>query len=180
MLWKDFVEQEDCAGCPLLENEICPGRWRCYGGEPIEPPCCSFNDDTDLDEWVNQYFSRQRRYEESEDKRIQAERKKKEQAKKAAETRRDMRWYCMAEILALKQAQKALNRQKSVESLASSFAEAVNITNEMFRYEERVIVKPEISAEVQRLEADVDAAKKAYESKRKEFYAKRKKGGYGE
>lgn len=177
MLWKDFAEHEDCAGCPLLENEICPGRWRCYGGEPIEPPCCSFNDDTDLDEWVNQYFSRQHRYEEAEEKRIQAERKKKERAEKAAETRRDMRWYCMAEILALKQAQKALNRQKSVESLVSGFAEAVNITNEMFRYEERVIVKPEISAEIQRLEADVDAAKKAYESKRKEFYAKRKKGG---
>lgn len=170
MLWKDLAEKEDCDGCPLLENEICHGGFRCYGGEPIEPPCCCFEDDTDLDEWVSDYFDRQRRYEEAEDKRLQAEKKKKEQDKKAAETRRAMRLYCWAEIQELKRAQKALEAQKAVERFASSLVEAINVTNEMFRYEERVTVNHEISAEVQRLEAEVNAAKKAYDSKRKEFY----------
>lgn len=176
-IWKDFAEKEDCDGCPLLESEICPGGFRCYGGEPIEPPCCSFDDDTDLDEWVSDYFDRQRRYEEAEDKRLQAEKKKKERAKKAAETRRAMRWYCWDETQALKQAQKALEAQKAAERFASSLAEAINATNEIFRYEERVTVKPEISAEVLRLEAEVDAAKKSYDFKRKAFYAERKKAG---
>lgn len=176
MLWKEFAEKEDCDGCPLLENEICPGGFRCYGGKPIEPPCCYFKDDTDLDEWVNDYFDRQRRYEEAEDKRLQAERKKKDRVRKAADTRRAMRWYCWDEIQTLKRAQNALEAQKAVERLASSFAEAVNITNEMFRYKERVTVKPEISAEVQRLEAEVDMAKEAYNAKREKFYARWKKG----
>lgn len=70
MLWKDFKETEDCESCPLLDTEICPGGWRCYGGEPIEPPCCSFNDDTDLDKWVEDYFERQIKWEEQEDARI--------------------------------------------------------------------------------------------------------------
>lgn len=53
MLWKDFKEKEDCYGCPLLEHEMCTGGYQCYGGEPIEPPCCNFDDDTDLDKWVD-------------------------------------------------------------------------------------------------------------------------------
>lgn len=176
MLWKDFAEREDCDGCPLLENEICPGGFYCYGGVPIEPPCCCFDDDTDLDEWIDNYFADQRRREEAEDRRLQAEKKKRERAKKAADTRRAIRWYCWDEIHALKQAEKALEAQKAVERLASSFAEAVNITNEMFRYTERVSVKPEISEKVKRLEAEVAAAKGKYDAKRKEFYAQRKKG----
>lgn len=37
---------EDCDGCPLLDND-CVGGWTSGGGgEPIEPPCCSWNDDT--------------------------------------------------------------------------------------------------------------------------------------
>lgn len=175
MLWKDFKEKEDCYGCPLLEYEMCTGGYQCYGGEPIEPPCCNFDDDTDLDKWVDDMFAQRRRREEVEDKRLKAELEKKDRAKKAADTRRAMHWYCWDEIQTLKKARKALEAQKALESLASSFAEAVNFANEMFRYEERMAVKPEVSAEVLRLEAEVEAAKKAYESKREEFYAERKK-----
>lgn len=176
MLWKDFSEQEDCEGCPLLENEICPGGFSCYGGMPIEPPCCSFDDDTDLDQWVETYFADRRRREEAEDRRLQAEKKKREQSKKAADTRRAIRWYCWDEIHTLKRAQKALEGLKAAERLASSFAEALNVTNEMFRYAERVAVNPKISAEIKRLEAEVAAAKEKYDAKRKEFYAQRKEG----
>lgn len=176
ILWKDFAEREDCEGCPLLENEICPGGYACYGGQPVEPPCCSFTDDTDLDQWVDDYFAYQRRREEAESRRLQAEKKKKERAKKAADTRRDLRRYCLEEIYALKRAEKALEAYKAAERLASSFAEAINVTNEMFRYTERVTVKPEILYEINCLEVEVASAKERYEAKRKEFYAKRKSG----
>ena len=174
MLWKDFAEKESCDGCPLLENEICPGGWKCYGNEPIEPPCCSFADDTDLDIWVERFLIQQQKWEEREDRKIREERKKKERAEKAVETRREMRWYCRGEIRELKQPEKALQAQKAVERLASDFAEAINFTNEMFRYKERKQVKPEISAEVKRLEEEVALAKEKYNAKRTEFYAKRK------
>lgn len=67
-----------------------------------------------------------------------------------------------------------MQAQKAVERLASDFAEAINFTNEMFRYKERKQVKPEISAEVKRLEEEVALAKEKYNAKRTEFYAKRK------
>lgn len=174
MLWKDFKEKEDCYGCPLLEHEMCAGGIVCYGGEPIEPPCYNFDDATDLDKWVDDMFAQRRRCEEAENKRLKAEQEKKDRAKKAADTRRAMRWYCRDEIQALKKARKALEAQKALESLASSFAEAINFANEMFRYKERMAVNPEVSDEVLRLEAEVDVAKKAYDAKREEFYAKRK------
>ena len=38
----------DCDECPLYEND-CPGGWASgAGGVPIEPPCCSWNDDTEV------------------------------------------------------------------------------------------------------------------------------------
>jgi hypothetical protein len=174
MLWKYFKQQECCDGCPLLENELCSGDIVCYGGEPIEPPCCVFDDDTDMDKWVDDMLAQKLRREEAEDKRLKAEQEKKERAKKAADTRRAMRWYCRDEIQTLKKARKALEAQRALESFVSSFAEAINFANEMFRYEERVGVKPEVSAEVLRLEAEVESAKEAYDSKREQFYAERK------
>lgn len=175
MLWKYFKQQECCDGCPLLESGLCDGGIVCYGGEPIEPPCYDFDDDTDMDKWVDDMLAQRLRCEEAEEKRLKAEHEKKERAKKAADTRRAMRWYCRDEIYALKRARKALEAQRALEHFASSIAEAVNFANEAFCYKERVGVKPEVSAEVLRLEAEVELAKKAYDSKREQFYAERKK-----
>lgn len=174
MLWKYFKQQECCDGCPLLKNELCPGGIVCYGGEPVEPPCYTFDDDTDMDKWVDDMLTQSLRREEAEEKRLKAEQEKKERAKKAATTRRAMRWYCRDEIQALKKARKALEAQRALESFASSFAEAINFANEMFHYKERVSVESEASAEVLRLRAEVELAKEAYDSKRKQFYAERK------
>ncbi len=175
MLWKDIKETEDCENCPLLEHELCTEGFACYGGEPIEPPCCGFDDNTDLDEWVDGYYERMRAYDAYESKRIEKERKRKERAQKAANTRREMRLYCMSEILALKRAEKALQVQKNAESFASSIAEAINFANAAFQYDERVTVNPPISEEVKRLETERAAAKQKYEAKRKEFYVEREK-----
>ena len=174
LLWKDFAQEECCDDCPLLKSEICTGGFVCYGGQPIEPPCCSFDDNTDLNEWVRKYYEQQKKREEQEDSRIKKERERKERARKAAETKRALRAYCYQEICALKQAEKALKAQENAEYLGRSIAEAFNFANEMFRYEERFSVNPEISEKVAALRDAVAKAKERYEAKRREFYEKKK------
>ncbi len=175
MLWKDFKEEESCDNCPLLKAEICTGGYQCYGGEPVEPPCCGFDDDTDLEEWVENHHAMELAYEDAEEKRIRKERQRKERAQKAADTRREMRDYCFSEILDLKRAQKALRAQKRLEDFLSGYAEAINFANEAFQYNQRVTTTPELSEKVKELEREVAAAQEKYDAKRKQFYAERKK-----
>ena len=175
--YKEIMDDGCCDRCPLSQEGICPGGWSCYGGAPIEPPCCSFDDETDLDEWVNEYYSSQYRYEEAEDERIRREKAKKERAKKAAKTRHEMRFYCQNEISQLKSCEKQLEAYKSILRLASTFAEAFNFTNEMFGYSERLKQKPEVQKTIDDLETKIKEAKQKYEAKRKEFYNNRKTGG---
>lgn len=40
-------EIDDCSICPLPGEGLCPGGMVCYGGEPIEPPCTSWDGDED-------------------------------------------------------------------------------------------------------------------------------------
>lgn len=164
----------ECDGCPLIKAEFCNGGMACYGGSPIEPPCCGMDEDTDLDEWVAEATERRRRHNEYLRQKAEQERIKKEKAKKAADTRHRMKIYCMAEIVALKQAKKELQRVQELERMASSYAFAVNATNEMFRYEDRVKVKPELSEAVRLLEEKVAQCEAAYKQKKAEFHQKRK------
>ena len=164
----------NCKICPLLEEDICPGGYRCYGGDPIEPPCCSIDEDADLDDWIEGYYEDQRRYEKYLEEKDRKTRAMKERARKAAATRRALRLYCLSELTALKSAKKRLEAQKSAEHFATSFAEAINFANEMFRYEERVAADPKISEAVKALEAEVAHCEKAYQAKRDEFFRKRK------
>lgn len=166
----------ECDGCPLIKAEFCNGGMACYGGAPIEPPCCGMNEDTDLDEWVEEATERRRKHNEFLRKKEEKERLKKEKTKKAADTRHRMRIYCMEEIVALKQAKKELKRVQGLERMASSYAFAVNTTNEVFRYDDRVEVNPKISEMVKRLEEKVAQCEDAYKKKRSEFHKKRKEG----
>ena len=175
--YREIIQDDDCASCPIKRAELCTGGYACYGGSPVEPPCCSFDDDTDLDEWVKDAFERRKRYEEYQDKIAKQDKAKKEKAKKAVETRREMRFYCRSEINQLKSCKKQLEAYKSSLRLASSFAQAFNITNEMFGYSERLKQKPEVQKTIDDLETKIKEAKQKYEAKRKEFYNNRKTGG---
>lgn len=176
MLWKDFCDQGlECDDCPLKQEDLCPGGWTASpGGTPIEPPCCSFDDDTDLEEWVNSAIDLQFRMEKAENKRLQQKSKRQEAAKKAAETRRAVRWYCRSEISNLTRAKNNLIAfQKSID-FARTFAEAFNTTNEMFRYPERMKEKPENAKAIAQLKEAVEEAQKKYDAKKAEFYQNRK------
>lgn len=70
-LAKDITE---CDECPLYKYD-CPGGWTSGGGgQPIEPPCCSWNDDTEVYEGM--YDCDWRDYTEQE---LEWERRDKEQ-----------------------------------------------------------------------------------------------------
>ena len=170
MLLKDV---NNCDDCPLRKNELC-GGFGCYGGEPVEPACCSLEDDTDLDEWVKDYFERQKRRDQHEQILIQKEQKRRERALKAAQTRQEMKWFCRKELDALKQAQKAFKIHQAIEEQTRVRANAINFANKVFNYEDRVEVNPEITKTTKKLQKAVEQAKEKYDEKRKEFYEKRK------
>lgn len=178
MKWKEFLEIEDCDICPIKQAELCSGGYDCYDGSPIEPPCCSFDDETDLDKWIKEAFDRQKKHEEYENKIEREKREKQERANKSAKTRREMRFYCREEIATIKTLEKRLKSIENSLSLANSLAFALNITNEMFGYSERVKATPEAQKTIDKLKEDIQIAKEKYKIKRKKFYAERlKKGG---
>lgn len=175
MKWKDFCANvEDCDLCPIRKAEICGAGMSTYDGYPVDPPCCSFDDDTDLDEWIRDYHERKRRFEEWQDKQIREQKAKREKALKAAETKRQMKFYCRTEIAKIKTLEKELRGIEAAYSLARSLAFAFNTTNEMFGYTERLVEKPETQRTIDDLESKIVEAKEMYQQKRKEFYANRR------
>lgn len=134
-------EIEDCENCPLLKEEICPGGMTSFpSGMPIEPPCCSFDDDTDLDQWIDDYYDGQRRYEEYLDRKYEEEQKKKHKADVSRRKRNYLKIYCTSERLEVKRARKRLSAHQATVSLIESMAFAFNTTNKMFGYSERARV----------------------------------------
>lgn len=75
---------DDCSNCPLYKSE-CLGGWTSDGaGNPIEPPCTSWNDDDEI--WDGMLGLQYLEWEEYEERQKKRERSMK--AKKAAETRK--------------------------------------------------------------------------------------------
>lgn len=169
-------EIEDCENCPLLKEEICPGGMTSSpSGRPIEPPCCSFDGDTDLEQWIEDYYDGQRRYEEYLDRKYEEEQKKKHKADVKKRKRNYMKWYCFDEKLEVKRARKRLVAYQAAVSLAESIASAFNTTNEMVGYSERVSVNTNVDEELKRLQNDLAEAENRLKEKQKEG---RKTEGY--
>ena len=78
-------EVTDCSICPLKENDLCNGGFRMgYHGNMVEPPCTSWGDNEDLDDYVK----RAKGTEKSEARRERREainslKKEEEKAKRA-------------------------------------------------------------------------------------------------
>jgi len=166
MLYKEI---DDCEQCPLLKEEICPGGWTASpSGSPIEPPCCSFDDDTDLEQWVEDYYENQRRYEEYLDRKWEEEQEKKRKAEVAKKKRNYLKIYCTSERVDVKRAKKRLQSHKAAVSLGESIAFAFNTTNEMFGYSERLNKNQKVDDELKRLEDELANAEKKLKEKQKE------------
>lgn len=162
-------EIEDCENCPLLAEEICSGGMTSSpSGTPIEPPCCSFDDDTDLDQWISDYYDSQRRHEEYLDRKWKEEQEKKRKAEKAKKRRDYLKWYCFDEKMEVKKARKRLAAHQAAVHFAESMAFAFNMTNEMFGYSERLKKNQKSDDKLKKLQDALDDAEKKLKEKQKE------------
>lgn len=165
LLFKDLGE--DCDACPLYKEHICPGGWSGSPNGPIEPPCCGFDDDTDLDAWVEDYYARQEELEKARHQKWEAEQEKKRKAEIAKKKRNYLNYYCISERMAVDQAKKQLQAYQSSIHMARDLAFAFNMTNKMFGYKERYDENVGDSKEKE-LEAAYEEAKAVLKAKQKE------------
>lgn len=151
-------EIDNCEDCRLKQEDICHGGWTSDGrGEPVEPPCCTMEEDTDLDEWVNEYYDRMLSFEIAEEKRIKREKIKQEKKELAKKRRYEAKCEVYQENLEIKMLRKRINKNNNIMSFAKSFEFAINATNEMFGYKERVETKENpLQSENEKLQQRID------------------------
>ncbi len=164
-----YKEIDGCSQCPLMEEGICPGGWKASPeGEPVEPPCCSFEDDTDIEEWIKDYYAARKQHEEYMGRKYKEGLLKKQKLEAAKKKQRYMINYCFKERQAVETARKRLKLHKEAVSEGRSLAYAFNVTNEMFGYPERMRQNPETDNELKKLEYELDRAEKVLKEKQKE------------
>lgn len=169
MLYKELAELEDCEQCPLFKEEICPGGMTVSpGGTPIEPPCCGFEDDTDLDVWVADYFDRRRRQEAYYDELHKKEQEKKRKNDLRNRRQRFLKLYCYSESQDVKRLKKQIKAVENAISFAESMAFAFNTANEMFGYEERQKTSPKAFEQLNELKEKLKEAEEKLKAKREE------------
>lgn len=166
MLLRDL---EDCDGCPLLIEELCNGGMSVSGsGTPIEPPCCSMDDDTDLDEWIKDYYERKRRWEKQESERLRKKKEKDYKNDVAKRKRQFLKSYCYKEQKQVKDLEKSIKSFSKYIDKIDSYVTAVNITNEMFGYSDRLEVNNAYNLKLKSLEDSLLKAKENLKKKQQE------------
>lgn len=177
MTFKEHREQNlPCEECTAYRECLCTGGDIWVGGGFDVPPCEVYGN-KDMDKWVEDVIQTRKQYDEIEERKQAEILRKKEIARKRAETARAMRSYCYAER------QEVSRLEKSVKSLESAihereiFAESVNAVNEMFGYTGRTPqVDPQRYTKLDELKEQLRIAQDKYKAKRKEFYENKKKG----
>ena len=186
MLWKELVDLEDCDLCPLKKEDICKGGWSSdANGMPVEPPCTMFEDDTDLDQWITDYYANYARWAAEQDRQIRERAKKRRQAEKAAETRKQIKYYCYTEIANVKKVKAEICKLEKLITGAKQYIDTVNATNALFRNIENIPADYKLyvdfiekaNVRMSELQTQLTNAEEVLKQKRKEFYANRKVGG---
>lgn len=173
MTFGEFLDKElPCEECPLYQENMCSGGVKCYGGMPIEPPCCFVDADQDIEEWVRQKNLQILAYEEVEDIQARVLEQKRERQRKRKETTAQMKSYCWKERAEIKGIKKRIKAFEKAKSFAECMAIAFNSTNQIFGYEERKQVNPKLTSELDNLNEQLKTAEEKYKAKRKEFYSK--------
>lgn len=162
-------EIEDCSECPIKDEGICPGGWTSgASGQPIEPPCASWDADEEVEDYIQGYYARIQAREEYEDRLWKEQQEKKHKNEIARQKRQYIKLYCISEQYEVKRLKKELASYEKAASLADSFATAFNITNKMFGYAERKVVNPQITAKINELKEQLEIAKRKLKDKQKE------------
>lgn len=162
-------EIEDCSECPIKDEGICPGGWTSgAGGQPIEPPCTSWDADEEVEDYIQGYYARIQAREEYEDMLWKEQQEKKRKNEIARQKRQYIKLYCISERCEVKRLKKELASYEKAASLASSFVSAFNITNEIFGYAERKTINPQITTRINELKEQLEIAQRKLKEKQKE------------
>ena len=136
LTYGEFVEYDmDCNCCPLY-GEYCSGGIKCYGGMPIEPPCCSFDDDTILQDWCDKQAKFEYQRQEAEDRREKALALKKQKSEERKKKLREYKWRNSEDLYQIKKLKQRIKQEKKrIDAIDNirCFARAVNSVNKMFR-----------------------------------------------
>jgi len=162
-------EMNGCEDC-FLDGE-CTGM-KCYGGNPIEPPCTRWGPDDDLEDVENDYYAGKIAYEEHLDKLHENEKKQAEMKKQKQKRARESRFHVYEETKKINRLRKVYNNN----SRLISFARAINVTNKMFDMEERIDKSP-IEIRNKEILKEIEEIKEIKKQKLKELRQKRKQNG---
>lgn len=134
MLYKDFINQDlECEDCPLYSDMCRGGMTSNHNGEPVEPPCCNFDDDTDMEEWASIQHKRILDMEERETERHKRQLEKEARKEVANERRRASMWHVHEETRELKRLRKQIEAIESAHRLKEAFNSASNMINNISR-----------------------------------------------
>ena len=172
-----YKELEDCEQCPLF-NDMCPGGMTFSpSGNPIEPPCTCWNPDDDLDELYDSAIASQLAHEEYLERKWKEEndlKKKKEEKAKKAEEARMITHYETSQINKLR---KRIKNNNETLSIINSISSAMNMTNEMYGYGERIVEKSNhpFKIENEELQVRIEGLDKIRKEKLKQLRNKKEK-----
>lgn len=123
---KDFCEDL----CPLrLEGECDGGGKAGYNGFPIEPPCCGWDDDTDIDEQYGVMLRVANQEEERISREWKAEQERKAKNEQARKRRNESKWHVWEETREIKTLQKRIRGNVNTIHFQQSFGSAMNFAN---------------------------------------------------
>ena len=160
---------EDCAGCPLSDE--CRGM-TCYGGDPIEPPCTSWDPEEEIEDFYDDVQAERLAHEEEIERQWQEEKERKRKNEIKQQRRKESAWHVYAETQKIKSLRKQYESVCYIQGLANAFA----MTNEMFGVEDKKPeqVKSKSQLEKERILKEIDNLKAVKKEKLKELAKSRK------
>lgn len=161
-----MTDEINCETCPF-NKKYCNGMT--YGPNgPIFPPCSELEDETIEDKYET--FLIQKAAEEEYYKRMhEIETEKKRKASLAKNRRLFMKRACYKELHAVQSLKKQIKSLQGVINRINSFASAVNITNQMFGYSQRVEKDEKLEKKLNELNAALEKASIELKAKQKEI-----------
>lgn len=162
-------EINGCEDCPL--NGECTGM-KCYGGAPIEPPCCRWNPEDDLDDVVDSYYGNIIAREREIARKISEEQKENEKKELKKKRQRESKLYVHEENIKIKKLKKCIEGYRRLIGLSNAFS----ITNKMMRMEDDrpKQAKGYLQNEIDKLYEQINEIEKVKKKKLKELNEKRK------
>lgn len=165
---KLYEIEDDCDLCPLLKADLCSGGISVTPNGYREPPCCNMKEDTDLEEYVNEYNRKAMLYKQKKKERDKIKREKQEKQAISNRKRNYLKSYCYKEYKLIKDLKSQIKSYEELICKANIRSKTINLTNEMFRYEDRVTINPELELKLNKLRDDLNIAEINLKEKQKE------------